>query len=112
MHDEQWRETVGRIQDTFTVLEHEVVRGDPESGDVEFIVFQSPQGKMKLERTSRPRVVGKNAIGSKRIGGTVSVKYEYSSSEFVHTLKAFRWNERRNDWDEVAAPGGTSGSPA
>ncbi|MBI4426262.1 MAG: hypothetical protein HY567_01690 [Candidatus Kerfeldbacteria bacterium] len=110
MHDEQWKETVGRIQDTFRVLSHEVVRGDEVSGDVEFIEFESPQGRMKVERTSKPRIVGKTALGSKRIGSSVSVHYEYSPTDRVHTVKAYRWNDVKGDWDEVTAPtGGASG---
>lgn len=104
MNDEQWKETVGRIQDTFKVLNHEVVRGDEVSGDVELIEFESPQGRMKLERVSKPRVVGKSALGSKRIGSAVSVRYEYSPTDRVHTVKAFRWNEASGEWEAIAAP--------
>lgn len=101
MKNDQWQETVGRIQDTFHVVSHEVVRGDEYSGDVETLVFDGPQGRMKLERTSRPRVTGKSAIGSKRIGGSVKVQYQYSATEKVHTVKAFRWNPQRSTWDDV-----------
>ena len=77
MQDEQWKDVIGRILDTFKVLNHEVTRGDELTGDVESIEFETLQGKMKLERTSKPRVVGKSAIGSKRMGSSSSVKYEY-----------------------------------
>lgn len=101
MNDEQWRETVGRIQDSFRVLDHQHIRGDEVTGDLEFIEFESPQGKMKLERTSKPRVIGKTAIGSKRIGSAVKVHYEYSSTDRVHTVKAYRWDPRLTTWQEI-----------
>lgn len=105
MNDEQWRETIGRIQDTFKVLDHEVVRADEVTGDTERIEFETPQGKMKLERVSKPRVVGKSALGSKRIGGSVSVRYQYSATEKVHTMKAYRWDEQSGDWKEIVMKG-------
>ncbi len=108
MHDDQWRETIGRIQDSFHVLDHQIVHGDEVSGDLEFIEFESPQGKMRLERASRPRVIGKTAIGSKRIGSSVNVKYEYSASERIHTVTAYRWNEATGEWVTMAAPGGAA----
>ncbi|MFH0828996.1 MAG: hypothetical protein V1907_02335 [Candidatus Kerfeldbacteria bacterium] len=101
MHDEQWKDTIGRIQDTFKVERHEVTRGDEASGDLEVIEFETPQGRMKLERVSKPRVIGKTALGSKRIGSNVSVKYQYSATEKVHTVRAFRWDAARGDWLEI-----------
>jgi hypothetical protein len=104
MQDEQWKDVIGRIQDTFRVLDHEVTRGDELTGDVESIEFETPQGKMKLERTSKPRVVGKTAIGSKRIGSSSTVKYQYSETDRVHTVKAYRWEDEA--WMEISGQGG------
>lgn len=101
MQDEKWRETLGRIKDTFDVLAHEQIHGDAVSGEVEFIEFVTPGGKMKLERTSKPRVIGKTAIGSKRIGSTATVQYQYSDTEKIHIFKAYRWDERLQAWTEI-----------
>ncbi len=108
MNDEQWKETVGRIQDTFRVISHEMVRGDELTGDVETIEFESPQGRMKLERTSKPRIVGQSALGSKRIGGSVSVKYQYSPTDRVNTVKAYRMEPGSGEWTEVGGTRNTS----
>lgn len=105
MNDEQWKETVGRIQDTFRVLGHEMVRGDELTGDIETIEFESPQGRMKLERTSKPRVIGQSALGSKRIGGNVAVRYQYSATERINTVKAFRMEPGSGEWVEIAGTG-------
>ena len=101
MHDEQWKETIGRVQDSFHVLDHQIITGDQVSGDVEYIEFETPQGKIRLERTSKPRVVGKSALGSRRIGGSVSVQYQYSATDRIHTVKAFRWDDRTSEWVEL-----------
>lgn len=105
MKDEQWKDVVGRVLDTFTVLNHEVTRGDEFTGDVESIEFETPRGTMKLERTSKPRVIGKSAIGSKRIGSSSTVKYEYSATEKVHIFKAYRLVG--GAWEEISSGGAT-----
>jgi len=104
MQDEQWKDVIGRIQDTFNVLNHQVTRGDEFTGDIESIEFETPQGKMKLERTSKPRVVGKTAIGSKRIGSSSTVKYQYSETDKIHTMKAYRW--QNEEWSEISPQNG------
>lgn len=106
MQDEQWKDTVTRIEDTFHVLRHEVIRGDEVSGDHEVIEFETPRGRMKLERVSKPRVIGKSALGSKRIGGSVNVKYEYSATERTHHVNAFQWSEASQDWTPIDFQGG------
>lgn len=106
MQDEQWRDTVTRIEDTFKVTRHEVVRGDEVSGDTETIEFETPQGRMKLERTSRPRVIGKSGLASNRIGSGATIKYEYSATEKIHSVTAFRWNESEQGWAAIDLQGG------
>jgi hypothetical protein len=98
---------VGRIEDTFKVLSHDILRGDEMTGDVETIEFETPQGRTRLERISKPRIVGKTAIGSKRIGSAVNVKYQYSATDRVSAVKASRYDPTSGTWVEIASPGGT-----
>jgi hypothetical protein len=98
MDDEKWQDTIGRIQDDFEVLEHETKELDDSPGSMEIIVFKSPAGKMKLERTTKPLVLDKKALGSKRIGSQTTVEYIYSETEKVHTMKAFKWDETQQGW--------------
>lgn len=102
MNEEKWQEVVGRILDDFEVLEHEK-KNPPAEGieQIEYIIFKGPLGKMKLERITKPLFLGKKAIGSKRIGSQTKVDYIFSETEKVHTLKAFKWNESRQDWEEL-----------
>lgn len=98
MEDEKWREIVGRIQDDFEVFEHETKDLEEGPGSVEMIVFKSPLGKMKLERITKPLVLDKKGLGSKRIGSQTTVEYIYSETEKVHTLKAYKWDESSETW--------------
>ncbi len=101
MTEERWQEIVGRITDTFDVIEHEHEDLDPGPGTIEYIVFATPSMKMKLERTVKPRVVGKRGLGSRRVGSITKVEYQYSESEFVDGVKAYRWDDRQDEWTDV-----------
>jgi hypothetical protein len=101
MDDEKWQDTIGRIQDDFEMLEHATKELEEGPGSVEYIVFNGPLGKMKLARTTRPLVLDRKAIGSKRIGSQTKVEYIYSDTEKVHTLKAYKWDDGQQDWVEI-----------
>ena len=107
MRDDKWIETVAMIKSKFTVLEE----GRQEIEDIpkafcEFIEFEGPEGRMRLERTTQPAVTGKKTIYSKLGGRASKVEYEYSPDEVVHKFRAYRWSYGREDWEEVKAPQG------
>ena len=101
MHDDKWRDIIARIQDDFTVLEHETKELPEEDapGQVEYIIFEGPLGTMKLERTSKPLVLEEKTIGSRRIGSQTHVEKVYSDTEKVHTFKAYR--QTGDTWIEM-----------
>jgi hypothetical protein len=101
MDDEKWQNTVGRIKDDFEVFEHATRQFEDGPGSAEYIIFKSPLGKIKLERTTKPLVLDKKAIGSRRIGSQATVEYIYSETEKVHTMKAYKWEESQNGWVEM-----------
>ncbi len=104
MTDERWQEVVGHIKDTFNVLEEGKYDRDGMPGFVEFICFIAPEDKkMKLERVTHPLVTGKKTLGSRRIGGSTSVEYEYSDTEMVHKISAWQWDAVNNAWQEIKA---------
>ena len=100
MTDEQWEETVDRAEKQFGVGE----RGEEalaEGGYVAWIEFEGPQGRMKLERTVKPRLKEARMTFSKRIGSGVVVKKVYDPEAMVSFMKAYRWNEGSDDWEEM-----------
>ena len=65
------------IKAKFTVLsEGREELADIPNAFVEFIEFQSPQGKMKLERTTRPAVLDKKTVYSKTGGRAFKIEYQ------------------------------------
>lgn len=106
MQDEKWQDIIGRVQDDFEVLEHETKELDLGPGSAEYIIFNCPLGKMKLERTTRPLVLDKKGLGSRRIGSQTKIEYIYSDTEETHTFKAYKWDEGQEDWVDMKAGAG------
>jgi hypothetical protein len=99
MTEEKWEVLVEQIRRKFTVSEH---RRDPpglDRAEREVIVFDGPLGPMKLERVTRPVVVDRKPIYSKRIGSGVAYEFVYHPSEKTHREQLFRWVNQ--SWEEM-----------
>lgn len=98
---ERWQSLVGEIKDKFKAvsLSQEALSGGP--GSKEVLEFVGPAGRIKLELTIRPRLLGKKTIYSKRIGSATTVDYEYDAKEKVFSLAAFRFVDASGQWQEI-----------
>jgi len=106
MTDERWVETLFMIKEKFKVLEDG--RRDLEDiprAFLEFIIFEGPMGRIKLERTTQPVVLDKKTIYSKLAGSASKVNYIYSDTEMFSKLRVYQWNESAGSWDEMKASG-------
>lgn len=102
MTKEKWERIKGQVKDSFGVTsERKEPLGEDRPGEVEILEFNGPLGKMKLELATHPVVLDKKGMGSKRIGSHTTVEYIYSKDEFVHTFKAYKWDEAQDDWVEI-----------
>ncbi len=101
MTRERWLDLIGTIQDRFTVNERGEQPLDEEPGRLEFIEFTGPVGEIRLEFVTRPRIIGKKAMGGRRVGTAASVSYEYSPDEEVSELTALR--KVNGEWQEIEA---------
>ncbi|MCX5800593.1 MAG: hypothetical protein NTX17_04330 [Candidatus Eisenbacteria bacterium] len=101
MDDERWEELVNRIELKLKVSEKKSVTGSDGKTKIETVIFSGPEGKMKLERTSKPLVLDKKTHYSKRIGSAHSTEYVYSPTEKVQRVQLFKWSETEQDWEEI-----------
>lgn len=99
MNQEKWEQLIGRIKDDFKVIEHNKGEGEMEGETVETIIFENPAGQMKLERRTRPRVLGEKTQYAARLGSQVRIEKVYSQDEFVDTVKLYRL--AGGDWQEI-----------
>lgn len=101
---EKWQEIIGKIQDNFEVEEHDQQFIDEDGGtEIDYIVFISPVGKMRLELVTKPIVLDKKTTYSRRIGSDTAVDYVYSLTEKASKLYAYKWDSAADDWQEIAA---------
>jgi hypothetical protein len=109
MDDQKWERLTFLIEQRCKILLHrkegfEIAKtstGQPIMAEREFIEFESPLGKMKLEKILKPKVIDKKVLSSKRIGGRVAVDYVYSSEEFVSEIKIYCWDNQKESWQEA-----------
>jgi len=104
MRPEKWQEIKDNVAQKFGIEDRETKAAEFEGeADFEAIIFNSPVGKVKLEFISRPVVLDRKTIYSNRIGSDTKVEYIYSDTERSGSMKAFRWNDAENDWNEIDA---------
>lgn len=102
MTPEKWEQIKGEIKDNFQVEEDNKEHLEEQGGiDIEYIIFQGPMGKMKLEFVAKPVIVDKKTNYSLRIGSESRVEYIYSDAEKSYHLYAFKWDEEEGDWVEI-----------
>ncbi len=113
MNDEKWLDIIDLIDQKFEVIDK--TRQDNPIGDdldpekttetVESVIFNGPLGKMKVERTIRPVIIDKKSHYSKRMGDRARVEYEFSETEKTYKFLVYKWDEIKNDWQEMDSSG-------
>lgn len=104
MQPEKWQNIVGMVKDQFKVEdEGEESIADIPNSKVLFIIFQGPMGKMRLEYITKPVILDKKTIGSRRIGSETKVEYVYSDTEMSQIFKAYKWDGDEEEWVEMEA---------
>lgn len=101
MTDDRWQEVAEKIRDAFPEHEHareNILNG---RGSVESFVFDGPTGRMKVERTKRPKVLGERGMQSRRIGAESTIEKVYSEDEVVDFVNVYTWNESQEDWVQL-----------
>ena len=100
MGDNKWGELINRIDSQFGILENNRYDlEEPQGAFVEEVIFEGPMGKMKLERTTKPRVVGEKAFGGSKYGAASGVEKVYSEDEVVNVMKVYK--EVGDEWQEA-----------
>jgi len=101
MTNDRWQEILTQIKDSFEVEEEGTYENEEHGGTTtEFIVFNGPLGRLRLEFSSHPVLVDTKTKYSKRIGSETKVEYVYSSTEKSNTLLIYKYDEALGDWVE------------
>jgi len=110
MTPERWEEIKNTVRKNFSIedegtedLLQETADGTVKQGEAEYLVFESPLGRTKLALQKKPRVEDKKYHFSHRGGDSARVEYKFSESEFVYSLKAYKWDDPADEWKEMDA---------
>lgn len=75
--------------------------GEKIMGKREIVEFEAPFGRIMLEKISKPKVIDKKILHTKRIGGRTAFDFVYSDSEKVVVLNLYKKSED-GEWEEMS----------
>ena len=98
---EKWKKIIDMVNENFKIFD----KGEEELelGKIEWIEFDSPLGKLRLELLEKPKIIDKKTLYTTRIGSDVKVEYVYSKDEKIYEFSAFRWDDESEEWLEIDA---------
>ena len=91
------------VKEKFEIEDEGTVDLEDGPGQIEYLVFDGPLGKMKLEGITKPAIENTKVIHSKRIGSASVEQNVYSDTEEVFTFIPYKWDEDTSDWQEIEA---------
>jgi hypothetical protein len=107
---DRWMQLKESLRSRFTIeqegiedLTMDTQDGTVNTGTAEFLVMETPMGKIKLAFEKKPLVLDKKEHYSHRAGQAARTEYQFSDSEFTYKLKAYKWNDIEEEWDEIDA---------
>ena len=103
MNQEKWLNIKAMVDENFGITDQgkSALPEGQGPGELEFIEFNGPMGKMKLEFIIRPLVLGKKTQFSRRVGSKTKVDYVYSETEKTYKFNAYKWDESADDWRNI-----------
>ena len=113
MQDEQWVNLIYNLETKFGKLERKHLQtittddvGHEMKSDEEWVEFDSPLGKMKVSRITRPLIIDKKYHYTHSSGSKGKVEYVFSENEFSHKIALYKWNGSKEEWQEMDLPEG------
>lgn len=100
---EAWQDLVESIKEQFPVEDQRTEEKEDGEGSIEIIEFDGPLGLMKLALMTRSKVVGKKITAARRAGAEGKEENVYDDTQTITTLKAYRWEEEAEIWQELEA---------
>jgi hypothetical protein len=109
MNDEKWGDLKIKLEDNFgdlTVTKENLERQDDIGNTIksteETLEFTSPLGKLRVVRTSRPKIVDKISHYHKG-AGAAKVEYVLSEDEMHHEIRVFKKGSNE-EWEPLELP--------
>ena len=108
MTEEKWEQIKEGARKQFEIEEEgredliqQTGEGPVKIGEAEYLVFEGPLGRVKLQFGQKPKVEGKKYHYSHQQGQGARVEYTFSKDELVNTFSVFKWNDADDEWKEM-----------
>ncbi len=101
MYQGKWDDLIDKIEKMFGFVEHTTEEHPDRRMTIETAVFNGASGRIKLERTVKPVVLGQTTSYSKRAGGEVTTDYVLSDDEYVDVVRFYRWDRLAREWKQI-----------
>jgi hypothetical protein len=101
MYQGKWEDLLDKIEKLFGFIDHTTEEYPERRMTVETVVFDGASGRMKMERTVKPLLLDTKTTYSKRVGGEVTTEYVVSDSEFVDTVRYYKWDKLAGEWKQI-----------
>ncbi|MDD5693137.1 MAG: hypothetical protein WC437_00645 [Patescibacteria group bacterium] len=113
MQDDKWGDLIDDLETKFGELNRKIqtsISEDDTGHEVktteEWVEFETPMGRMKLSRITRPMIIDKKFHYTHSAGGRGKVEYVMSDTEKTHKTKLYKWDDLKDDWQEVQTTNG------
>jgi len=101
MNRDKWDDIRNLVERKFDVSDSGSYRLEEEGGmEIDFIEFDGPLGIMRLEYVTKPVILDKKVLFSKRIGSDAKVEYVYGE-EKTSKLEAYKWDGNDDEWIKI-----------
>jgi len=103
MNRDKWLQIVDKIEAKFGISkQYKEKIGVDIPGEKDVIEFDGgPLGLVKLEWYDKPKVKEEKTIYSNRVGSDVKVYKVYDDDARVNYMKAYKWSQAREEWEEI-----------
>ncbi len=99
MNIDRWQQIVEIVKSSFDVEESGITNSEERGGtDIEFIIFNGPLGRLKLEFATHPALMNTKTKYTKRIGADIVIENVYSPTDTVSNLVVWKWDDDSDDW--------------
>lgn len=110
MNDERWQELKDKVDQRFGGFELETSEdyleddlGQKIPQKTESMVFESPLGKIRINRTAHPKIIDRKSHYHKGAGGS-DIEYVVSEDEMSYKIVVFKKDEVTGDWEPFDLP--------
>ncbi len=108
MQEDKWIDLIDNLEIKFGQLDRKSQKTTSEDDTghkidtfEEWVEFDTPMGRMKLSRITRPMIIDKKFHYTHSAGGKGKVEYITSDTEKSHKTKLYKWDDFKDDWQEI-----------